>query len=68
MCRRQELVAILGLDDPIDQFIDGPILDADNVAAAVLAGGIGAQKSRCSFPGNSDCGKLATIISKSKVF
>ena len=43
-----QVVAVLGQDDLVDQLVDRGVLDADDVAAAVLAGGIRAPDSRAA--------------------
>ena len=49
-----QLVAVLGEDDALDQLVDRRVLDADQVARAGLSAACEPQKPRCSLPGDSD--------------
>ena len=53
--RGDKLGAVLGEDDPIDQRVDGRVLDADDVVASRAGRPLcEPQNSRCSLPGDSD--------------
>jgi hypothetical protein len=63
-----QIGAVLGEDDALDQASTAVVLDAGEIVRAGPVGGLRAPElPRCSLPGDSDCGQEAWMISKSKL-